>query len=43
MSQTMFEVWAFEVTKKGVRVWLPKDEHIQVCSILEKMMLESVR
>ena len=44
MVWTIFEVRCSIVQsqKFGVLVQLPKDEHVQVCSMFEKMMLESV-
>ena len=45
MGRTMFEVQCSIVwsQNKVVRVWLLKDEHVQVCSMFKKIMFESVR
>ena len=45
MGGTMLEVWCsiFGSQKCGVRVGLPKDEHVPVHLMFEKMMFESVR
>ena len=39
MGQTMFKVrcWIIQSQKKyGVRVQLPKDDHVRVCSLFQK-------
>ena len=39
LSSSMFDVRLFEAKKLGVLVRLPKDEHVQVCSMFEKWCL----